>query len=54
MKHITDARLARDIARKQYADDNARRERCIIAGVILVGFCAAVLLSVAVQLIQGV
>ena len=54
MKHITDARLARDIARKQYADDNARRERWIIAGMILVGFCTAFLLSVTVQLIQGV
>ena len=55
MRHITDARLARDIARKQYAAENARRERWIITGMILVGFCTAFLLSVAAQLIrQGV
>lgn len=55
MRHINNARLARDIARKQYAAENARRERWIITGMVVVGFCAAFLLSVAAQLIrQGV
>ena len=52
MRHITDARLARDIARKQYAAENARRERWIIIGMVVVGFCTAFLLSVVAQLIR--
>ena len=53
----SDAQLiaARYLERKQFAAENARRERWIITGMVVVGFCTAFLLSVAAQLIrQGV
>jgi len=51
MKHINNARLARDIARKQYAADLARRERWILIGMIVVGLGTAFLLSVIIQIV---
>ena len=51
MKHINNARLARDIARKQYAAEHARRERWILIGMIAIGFGTAFLLSVIIQIV---
>jgi len=52
MKHINDARLARDIARKQYAAVNARYERWILTGMIVIGLGTAFLISVMIQVIK--
>ena len=51
MKHINNARLARDIARKQYAAEHDRRERWILIGMIVVGLGTAFLLSVIIQIV---
>ena len=53
MKHINNARLARDIARKQFALEEARRERWILTGMIVAGLCTAFLISVMVQVIKS-
>ena len=46
-----DARLARDIARKQYAAEHDRHERWILIGMIVIGFGTAFLLSVIIQIV---
>ena len=53
MKHINEARLSRDIARKQFALEEARRERWILTGKIVAGLGTAFLISVMIQVLQS-
>jgi len=52
MRHIYEARLERHIARKQFAIEQARRERWILTGKIVAGLCGAFLISVMIQVIK--
>jgi len=54
MRHIYEARLSRDIARKQFAIEEARKKRLILTGMIVVGLGTAFLISVMIQVIKSI
>ena len=53
MKHINEARLSRDIARKQFAIKETRKKRLILTGKIVAGLGTAFLISVMIQVLQS-